>query len=175
MCSTRPDPAPLLRESTSTDWRAPKTVRRSSWRQAALRTRQPGRVAGSATCRSPQWSCRHGAREAFLLRSHLVLALPAVLRLTANDYQSRSILRGRLEQLRPSGPACARRSDALRTHRQTPVRTLRAPRAEEAPVAEREPFLLRCALRIATVGMPVFPLQPHTKAPAIARWPQHAS
>jgi hypothetical protein len=63
----------------------------------------------------------------------------------------------------------------MRTHRQTPPRTLRAPRAEEAPVAEREPFLLRCALRIAADGMPVFPLRPHTKVPAIERWPQHAS
>jgi hypothetical protein len=41
-------------------------------------------------------------------------------------------------------------------------------------VAEREPFLLRCALRIATDGMPVFPLRPHTKVPAIERWPQRA-
>ena len=42
-------------------------------------------------------------------------------------------------------------------------------------MAEREPFLLRCALRIAADGMPVFPLRPHTKVPAIERWPQHAS
>jgi hypothetical protein len=42
-------------------------------------------------------------------------------------------------------------------------------------VAEREPFLVRCALRIAADGMPVFPLRPHTKVPAIERWPQHAS
>jgi hypothetical protein len=41
-------------------------------------------------------------------------------------------------------------------------------------VAEREPFLLHCALRIAADGMPVFPLRPHTKVPAIERWPQHA-
>jgi Bifunctional DNA primase/polymerase, N-terminal len=41
-------------------------------------------------------------------------------------------------------------------------------------VAEREPFLLRCALRLAADGMPVFPLRPHTKVPAIERWPQHA-
>ena len=42
-------------------------------------------------------------------------------------------------------------------------------------MAEREPFLLRCALRIAADGAPVFPLRPHTKVPAIERWPQHAS
>src|SRR3954452_19505149 len=56
-----------------------------------------------------------------------------------------------------------------------PLRGRCGPRAEEAPVAEREPFLLRCALRIAADGMPVFPLRPHTKVPAIERWPQHAS
>ena len=42
-------------------------------------------------------------------------------------------------------------------------------------MADREPFLLRCALRIAADGMAVFPLRPHTKVPAIERWPQHAS
>src|SRR6478735_785131 len=154
---------------------APSVGSTNNRQLAALRTRQPGRVAGFAACRSPRWSCRHGAREAFLLRSHLVLALPAVLPLTANDYQSDSILRGRLEQLRPSGPACARRSDAMRTHRQTPPRTLLGPESRGGTVAEREPFLLRCALRIAAEGMPVFPLRPHTKVPAIGRWPQHAS
>ncbi|MBV9921565.1 MAG: bifunctional DNA primase/polymerase, partial [Pseudonocardia sp.] len=41
-------------------------------------------------------------------------------------------------------------------------------------MVDREPFLLRCALRIAADGMPVFPLRPHTKIPATARWPRHA-
>ena len=41
-------------------------------------------------------------------------------------------------------------------------------------MAEREVSLLRCALRIAADGMPVFPLRPHTKVPAIERWQQHA-
>jgi hypothetical protein len=42
-------------------------------------------------------------------------------------------------------------------------------------VSEREPFLLRSALQTAADGMPVFPLRPHTKVPAIQRWPQHTS
>ena len=41
-------------------------------------------------------------------------------------------------------------------------------------MAEREPFLLSCALQMAADGMPVFPLRPHTKVPAIERWPQQA-
>lgn len=42
-------------------------------------------------------------------------------------------------------------------------------------MAERDPFLMRCALRTAADGMAVFPLRPHTKVPAIERWQQHAS
>ena len=41
-------------------------------------------------------------------------------------------------------------------------------------MAEHEPFLLRCALELVADGIPVFPLRPHTKVPAIERWPQQA-
>ena len=41
-------------------------------------------------------------------------------------------------------------------------------------MAEHKPFLLGCALQIAADGMPVFPLRPHTKVPAIERWPEQA-